>query len=110
VDQLRRNRLVAQVIRSRWATTSAAFASLGTEPALIEHYGCTLGGWRALDGTDAGGDRVEVARVTKLAVAACSAARTAGAGGAVHEESRYEVVGVLAPTAPCSTGCPRDKA
>jgi putative ABC transport system permease protein len=41
----------------------------------------------------------EVARVTKLAVGgALSGTHGLAQGGAVHEESRYEVVGVLAPT------------
>jgi putative ABC transport system permease protein len=99
VDQLRRNRLVAQVIPVSLGDNFRGFRIVGTEPALIEHYGARLAGgalWTAPMQAVIGS---EVARVTKLAVGgALSGTHGLAQGGAEHEESRYEVVGVLAPT------------
>jgi len=99
VDQLRRNRLVAQVIPVSLGDNFHGFRIVGTEPALIEHYGARLAAgalWTAPMQAVIGS---EVARVTKLAVGgALSGTHGLAQGGAVHEESRYEVVGVLAPT------------
>jgi len=99
VDQLRRNRLVAQVIPVSLGDNFRGFRIVGTEPALIEHYGARLAGgalWTAPMQAVIGS---EVARVTKLAVGGVlSGTHGLAQGGAVHEESRYEVVGVLAPT------------
>jgi putative ABC transport system permease protein len=99
VDQLRRNRLVAQVIPVSLGDNFRGFRIVGTEPALIEHYGARLANgalWTAPMQAVIGS---EVARVTKLAVGGVlSGTHGLTQGGAVHEESRYEVVGVLAPT------------
>jgi putative ABC transport system permease protein len=99
VDQLRRNRLVAQVIPVSLGDNFRGFRIVGTEPALIEHYGARLAGgalWTAPMQAVIGS---EVARVTKLAVGgALSGTHGLAQGGAEHEESRYEVVGVLART------------
>jgi putative ABC transport system permease protein len=99
VDQLRRNRLVAQVIPVSLGDNFRGFRIVGTEPALIEHYGARLAGgafWTAPMQSVIGS---EVARVTKLAVGgAFIGTHGLAHGGAVHDEARYEVVGVLAPT------------
>ena len=99
VDQLRRNRLVAQVIPVSLGDNFRGFRIVGTEPALIEHYGARLAAgalWTAPMQAVIGS---EVARVTKLALGGVlSGTHGLAQGGAVHEESRYEVVGVLAPT------------
>ena len=99
MDQLRRNRLVAQVIPVSLGDNYRGFRIVGTEPALIEHYGARLAGgglWTAPMQAVIGS---EVARVTQLAVGgALSGTHGLAQGGAVHEEARYEVVGVLAPT------------
>ena len=99
MDQLRRNRLVAQVIPVSLGDNFRGFRIVGTEPALIEHYGARLAGgalWTAPMQAVIGS---EVARVTQLAVGgALSGTHGLAQGGAVHEEARYEVVGVLAPT------------
>lgn len=99
MDQLRRNRLVAQVIPVSLGDNFRGFRIVGTEPALIEHYGARLADgalWTAPMQSVIGS---EVARVTKLAVgAALSGTHGLAQGGALHEEARYEVVGVLAPT------------
>ena len=99
VDQLRRNRLVAQVIPVSLGDNFRGFRIVGTEPALIEHYGARLAAgalWTAPMQAVIGS---EVARVTQLAVGGVlSGTHGLAQGGAVHEEARYEVVGVLAPT------------
>lgn len=99
MDQLRRNRLVAQVIPVSLGDNYRGFRIVGTEPALIEHYGARLAGgalWTAPMQSVIGS---EVARVTQLAVGGTLAGTHGLAqGGAAHEEARYEVVGVLAPT------------
>jgi putative ABC transport system permease protein len=99
MDQLRRNRLVAQVIPVSLGDNYRGFRIVGTEPALLEHYGARLAGgalWTAPMQSVIGS---EVARVTQLAVGGTLAGTHGLAqGGAEHEEARYEVVGVLAPT------------
>lgn len=99
VDALRANRLVASAIPLSLGDNHQGFRLVGTEPAYIEQYGGRLAQgrlWR---------DRLEV-------VAGSQAAREAqlkletrffgahglAAGGFVHEDAEYVVVGVLAPT------------
>ena len=99
VDQLRRNRLVAQVIPVSLGDNFQGFRIVGTEPSLLEHYGARFaagGSWgepmQAVIGAD-------VARATRLGVGgALHGTHGLAQGGAVHEAARYEVVGVLQPT------------
>lgn len=99
VDQLRRNRLVAQVIPVSLGDNFQGFRIVGTEPSLLEHYGARFAagaGWgepmQAVIGAD-------VARATRLGVGgALHGTHGLAQGGAVHEAARYEVVGVLQPT------------
>lgn len=99
VDQLRRNRLVAQVIPVSLGDNFRGFRIVGTEPALIGHYGASLATgvlWSAPMQAVLG---AEVARTTHLGVGGVlNGTHGLTQGGAVHEEARYEVVGVLAPS------------
>ncbi|MGZ9029739.1 MAG: ABC transporter permease [Burkholderiaceae bacterium] len=99
LDQLRRNRLVAQVIPVSLGDNHRGFRIVGTDPALIEHYGAHFASgavWtrpmQAVVGS-------EVGRVASIAVGGVlNGTHGLAQGGAVHEEARYEVVGVLAPS------------
>jgi len=99
VDQLRANRLVAQVIPVSLGDNFRGFRIVGTEPALIENYGGRLAAgalWTAPMQAVLG---AEVALTTGLSIASTFAG-THGLteGGATHEESMYSVVGILTPT------------
>jgi putative ABC transport system permease protein len=99
VAQLRANRLVASAIPISMGDNHQGFRIIGTEPALIEHFGARFASGRVFS------DKLEV-------VAGAQAARVAGlavgstflgthglaAGGFAHEDAQYRVVGVLAPT------------
>ncbi|MGB2815727.1 MAG: FtsX-like permease family protein [Burkholderiaceae bacterium] len=99
LDQLRRNRLVAQVIPVSLGDNYRGFRIVGTEPALIEHYGARFASGAPWSGPMQAVIGSEVARVTHAAVGAVlSGTHGLAQGGAVHEEARYEVVGVLAPS------------
>ncbi|MGZ8274015.1 MAG: ABC transporter permease [Burkholderiaceae bacterium] len=99
LDQLRSNRLVAQVIPVSLGDNHRGFRIVGTDPALIEHYGAHFASgavWtrpmQAVVGS-------EVGRVASIAVGGVlNGTHGLAQGGAVHEEARYEVVGVLAPS------------
>lgn len=99
LEQLRANRLVAQVIPVSLGDNYQGFRIVGTEPELIEHYGgrfVTGTIWTAPMQAVLGAD---VARATGLSLASTFAGgHGLTAGGAVHEDSIYRVVGVLAPT------------
>lgn len=99
LEQLRANRLIAQVIPVSLGDNYRGFRIVGSEPALVEHYGGSFAAgtiWTAPMQAVLGAD---VARATGLTIASTFAG-THGltAGGAVHEDSIYRVVGVLAPT------------
>jgi putative ABC transport system permease protein len=99
IDQLRANRLIAQVIPVSLGDSFQGFRIVGTEPALIEHYGGRLSAgalWTAPMQAVLGS---EAALATGLAVGSTFAGTHGLAdGGAVHEDSKYSVVGVLIPT------------
>jgi putative ABC transport system permease protein len=99
LDQLRRNRLVAQVIPVSLGDNHQGFRIVGTEPALIEHYGARFASGAPWSGPMQAVIGADVARVARLAVGgALNGTHGLAQGGAVHEEARYEVVGVLAPS------------
>ncbi|HEX5639513.1 MAG TPA: FtsX-like permease family protein [Burkholderiaceae bacterium] len=99
LDQLRRNRLVAQVIPVSLGDNYQGFRIVGTEPALIEHYGARFAAGASWSGPMQAVIGADVARVTRLAVGgALDGTHGLAQGGAVHAEARYEVVGVLAPS------------
>lgn len=99
LEQLRAHRLVAQVIPVSLGDNFRGFRIVGTEPALLDHYGARVargGLWSAPMQAVLG---AEAARATGLGVgAAMHGTHGLAQGGAVHEEARYEVVGVLAPS------------
>jgi putative ABC transport system permease protein len=99
VERLRANRYVAQVIPVALGDNYRGFRIVGTEPALIPHFAGRIAAgalWQ---------DRMQavvgatVARDTGIAVGArFFGAHGLAAGGPVHEDAEYRVVGVLAPT------------
>jgi putative ABC transport system permease protein len=99
IDQLRANRLIAQVIPVSLGDNFRGFRIVGTEPALIEHYGGRLAAgalWTAPMQAVIG---AEVALGTGLSIASTfSGAHGLIESGAMHEESHYSVVGILMPT------------
>ena len=99
IDQLRANRLIAQVIPVSLGDNFRGFRIVGTEPALIEHYGGRLAAgalWTAPMQAVIG---AEVALGTGLSIASTfSGTHGLTEGGAMHEESNYSVVGILMPT------------
>jgi putative ABC transport system permease protein len=99
IDQLRANRLIAQVIPVSLGDNFRGFRIVGTEPALIEHYGGRLAAgalWTAPMQAVLG---AEVAFGTGLSVGSTfSGTHGLTEGGAAHEESNYSVVGMLMPT------------
>jgi putative ABC transport system permease protein len=99
IGHLRANRLVASVIPISLGDNYRGFRIVGTEPALIEHYGAGVDAgslWSAPMQAVLGAD---VARATGLTPGS-SFAGTHGLadGGAVHEDDLYTVVGILAAT------------
>jgi putative ABC transport system permease protein len=99
MEQLRANRLIAQVIPISLGDSYRGFRIVGTEPALIEHYQGRLATgaiWTAPMQAVLGAD---VARATELSVASTfTGSHGLTEGGAVHEDTVYLVVGVLVPT------------
>lgn len=97
VGQLRANRLVAQVIPVSLGDNFRGFRIVGTEPALLAHYAARFKAgapWSAPMQAVVG---AEVARATRLGVGGVlHGTHGLAQGGAVHDEARYEVVGVLA--------------
>jgi putative ABC transport system permease protein len=99
IEQLRANRLVAQVIPVSLGDNFRGFRIVGTEPSLLEHYGARLQSGAAWSAPMQAVIGAEVARVTGL-VAGGELKGTHGLaqGGAVHDDARYDVVGVLVRT------------
>lgn len=99
IDQLRANRLIAQVIPLSLGDNFEGFRIVGTEPALIEHYRGRFGAgalWSAPMEAVLG---AEVARTTGLSAGSTLAgSHGLTAGGTAHEEAKYNVVGTLMPT------------
>ncbi len=99
VEELRGNRLIAQVIPVSMGDNFQGFRIVGTEPTLIEHYrGRFAAGahWTAPMESVVGAD---VARATGLSIGSTFAgSHGLAGGGAAHEETKYSVVGVLMPT------------
>lgn len=99
VGALRANRYVAQVIPLALGDNYRGFRIVGTEPALIEHYGGRLVTGTLWRGPMQAVLGATVARETGLAVGAgFFGAHGLAAGGTVHEDAEYRVAGVLAPT------------
>ena len=99
VESLRANPLVGAVIPLALGDSVHGFRVVGTEPAFVAHYGATLASghlWTAPLEAVLGSD---VARASGLVVGGTFAGSHGLAeGGGVHDDARYTVVGVLAPT------------
>lgn len=99
LEQMRAHKLVKQVIPVSLGDNVQGFRIVGTEPALIEHYGgrfATGSLWQQKMQAVLGAD---VARRTGLAVGAeFFGAHGVAADGPLHDDVAYRVVGVLAPT------------
>jgi putative ABC transport system permease protein len=99
VEQLRANRLVAQVIPVSLGDSFRGFRIVGTEPALFGQYAAQFAAGRTWDAPMQAVLGAEVARRTGLGVGGSfHGTHGLAEGGAVHEGARYEIVGVLAPT------------
>lgn len=99
VAQLRAHRLVAKAIPVALGDNVGGFRIVGTEAALIEHYGGRLSAGRLWQRHMEAVLGAEVARATGLTIGQ----RFRGVhglvpGGPEHEDSEYTVTGVLAPT------------
>jgi putative ABC transport system permease protein len=100
VDELRSNRLVAQAIPVSLGDNFRGFRIVGTEPALLDHYGAKLAAGRRWEAAMEAVIGADVARRTGLAVGGTlHGTHGLADGGAVHEDAIYAVVGILAPTA-----------
>jgi putative ABC transport system permease protein len=100
VDELRANRLVAQAIPVSLGDNFRGFRIVGTEPALLDHYGAKLAAGRRWEAPMEAVVGADVARRTGLAVGVTlHGTHGLADGGAVHEDAAYSVVGILAPTA-----------
>lgn len=99
LESLRANPLVKKVIPVSIGDNYRGFRVVGTEPALIEHYGATLAQGAPWNGEFQAVLGATVARTTGLTPGAFfSGAHGLAAGGFVHEDAQYRVVGVLAPS------------
>jgi putative ABC transport system permease protein len=99
VESLRANPLVREVIPLALGDSFRGFRIVGTEPALVAHYQATLATGRLWAAPLEAVFGSEVARASGLAVgAAFAGSHGLAEGGGMHEDSRYAVVGVLAPT------------
>src|SRR4029453_14460167 len=99
VESLSGNPLVGEVIPLALGARCRVFRSVGTEPAFVAHYGAALASghlWEAPLDAVLGS---EVARASDLKAGSTFAGSHGLAeGGGMHEDTRYTVVGVLAPT------------
>lgn len=96
---LRANRLVQKVIPVSLGDNHRGFRIVGTEPALIDHYGAQLAAGALWQGRLQAVAGAAAARQAGLAVGSTFfGAHGLAADGFVHEDAQYRVVGVLAPT------------
>jgi putative ABC transport system permease protein len=99
VDLLRGNRLVSQAIPLAMGDSYRGFRIVGTEPAFLELHEAALASGRMWSAPMQAVIGSEVARETDLAPGAeFFGTHGIAEGGAVHEDARYRVVGVLART------------
>lgn len=99
VEQVRANRLVKSALPVSLGDNFRGFRIVGTEPALIAHYGGRLAQGALWQGRQQAVIGAEVARATGLGVGqSFSGAHGLSADGPVHDDAEYRVVGVLAPS------------
>jgi putative ABC transport system permease protein len=97
--QLRSNRLVAQAIPLSLGDNFRGFRIVGTELAYVDLHEARLADGKLWDRPMQAVVGAEVARITGLKVGGTLfGTHGLAEGGAVHEDARYDVVGVLAPT------------
>lgn len=96
---LRANPRVAGAIPLALGDSVHGYRIVGTEPALVDHYGATLAAGAMFEAPMQAVIGSDVARATGLTVGAAFAGTHGLAeGGGEHEAAPYKVVGVLAPT------------
>lgn len=99
VDELRANPMIASAIPLALGDSFRGFRIVGTEPALIDHYGAKLAEgalWRKPMEAVLGS---EAARASGLGIGGqFTGSHGLAEGGGGHGEAPYTVVGVLAPT------------
>lgn len=99
VQSLRQNKLVAQAIPVSLGDNFRGFRIVGSEPALLAHYGASLAQGTPWQGRLQAVIGAEVARSTGLAVGGTFfGSHGLSADGPVHDDAPYRVTGVLAPT------------
>jgi putative ABC transport system permease protein len=99
VEQLRANRFVSKVIPLALGDNVQGFRIVGTEPALVEHYGARLAAGALWSERMQAVVGAQVARQANLSVGSrFSGAHGLAIGGPLHEDAEYRVVGVLAAT------------
>src|SRR6202140_392145 len=99
VQKLRANPLIAQVIAVSLGDSYRGFRIVGTEPALVSHYGAELASGRLWQATLEAVLGSEVARRSRLAVGdQFAGSHGLSVGGAEHADDPYRVVGILHPT------------
>jgi putative ABC transport system permease protein len=99
VEALARNPLVQSVLPLSLGDSYRGHRIVGTEPALVGHYGAKLREGRLWQRPLEAVLGSEAARATGLAVGGSFAgSHGLGAAGAEHGEAKFAVVGVLAPT------------
>lgn len=97
--QLRSNRLVARAIPLSLGDSFRGFRIVGTELAYVDLHEARLADGKLWDRPMQAVVGAEVARITGLRVGGTLfGTHGLAEGGAVHEDAKYDVVGVLAPT------------
>jgi putative ABC transport system permease protein len=99
VAALRARPMVAQAIPLALGDSVQGFRIVGTEPALIDHYGAKLAQGRAWSAPMEAVLGSAAARATGLRVdGEFAGAHGLAEGGGEHADAKYRVVGILAPT------------
>ncbi len=97
VEQVRANRLVKSAIPVSLGDNFRGFRIVGSEPALIAHYGGQLASGAPWQGRQQAVIGAEVARTTGLRVGQTFFGAH-GLSPPVHDDAEYRVVGVLRPS------------
>ena len=97
--ELRADKRIATAIPLALGDSVAGYRIVGTEPALVEHYGASLAEGAMFTAPMQAVIGSEVAQATGLRPGnEFEGTHGLAAGGGAHADDRYEVVGVLAPT------------
>jgi putative ABC transport system permease protein len=99
VEKLRADPLIAQVIPISLGDSYLGFRIVGTEPDFVSHYGAHLTSGRLWEAPLEAVLGDEVARRSRLSLGSQFAgSHGLSAGGEVHADNPYRVVGILGPT------------